>query len=540
METTKRINSTLSKVCLLGAGIFSFGTVSVQAANSTFLTNSATGLSQLMADRLACPVTPSGEAGVSTLFWHARESLRNDFLENCTINLSSSEDLVSSSHKKNTSNVAALIAQAEKDFIERYEQRSGKSASAAVKKFAAVAAEAIADSRVHARRMGRKNYRCTESDATVTAIASRLKRVFDAAYADSKNLVAGNDCGSMQSAGWTPWTDKSYASNGQLSNLAALNGVAAPATPAPVVAAPEPEPAPVVVAPEPESEPEVAQPASQGEDKETFAAQKSGGSTVRFKGGTNLNGFREPMVRWNECGDNDSILSGAYINDYSSEKSAASYPSSSKLASCTDRKISEAFFNFLNKNFKRCVAISTLPAAQKEISNTIWNASSRTDVSGLDNKLNAAIGRIEDAHSSSIQNAENSIQSIKIFHNGVQGDSRHSNRSYHAATVLRAIDISYIVTKDTSGKQKVWQHNVGSYADRVSSPNAEQAEQVAFWRTFSACMTEAGGATITKVLYSTGTSYNHKGHVHLSLPYRNRGSYYSRDYEPGPIFNEVQ
>lgn len=275
---------------------------------------------------------------------------------------------------------------------------------------------------------------------------------------------------------------------------------------------------------------------------ELFVKQRdSSGAVVRMSGPQNLNGFREPMVRWNECGDS-SIGPGAgqVTWDYSQARAEAGWPVVPGLmVGCTDRRISETFLNFLNTNFARCVSMGTLPETQLEIATVLAGAGSKENADTIDNHVSSAVRRIEAVYEARLEEMEEDIKSIRILHQGIQGDSNHSSRSYHSAAVLRALDLSHVEVEYKFGSKTVYQHNVGTYAEnaqisgRSSSLNQHQLSQQRFWQVFGACITAKGGAVISKVLHHTSSGRRHAGHVHVSLPYRNRGSYNSKDFDPG-------
>lgn len=280
----------------------------------------------------------------------------------------------------------------------------------------------------------------------------------------------------------------------------------------------------------------------EAEAAELFAKQRSSsGAIVRMSGPVNLNGFREPMVRWNECGDSSiGPGSGQVTWDYAQSRAQAGWPSvPGQMVRCTNRRVSETFLNFLNTNFARCVSMGALPETQLEIATVLASAGSKANSGTIDSRVSAAVRRIESVYEARLQEMEEDVKSIRILHQGIQGDSNHTSRSYHSAAVLRALDLSHVEIDYKFGTKTVYQHNVGTYAEnaqiagRTANLNQHQLSQQRFWQVFGACITAKGGAVITKVLHHTSSGRRHAGHVHVSLPYRNRGRYNSKDYDPG-------
>lgn len=236
--------------------------VNVESGNG-FQSVSGEGIAKLVADRLACPVKPDSAGRVSneSMFWYTRESLRNDFIENCNVKLSDAEELQSSGKEKK-SVTDELRKEIEGHFLNRFTLRSGLKPGSDLKTYAKRFADAVVDVRVHARRMARKGYACQrDEDETVTAIASRLVSETNAVMAFTQsNSSAANDCEEFKKEEWKPWKDQKYSSEGEVLSIARTRHDTN--TPAPVQApepAPVQKPEPVVVQkPEPKPEPKPA------------------------------------------------------------------------------------------------------------------------------------------------------------------------------------------------------------------------------------------------------------------------------------------
>lgn len=269
-------------------------------------------------------------------------------------------------------------------------------------------------------------------------------------------------------------------------------------------------------------------------------ALNANGSVHKIKGPKNLNGFSEPMVQWDECSNKTGKIKGQVTWDYSTARTSSKWPTkASMMVACSKRKVSANFMKFLNKNFSYCVALATLPAAQKEIVTTIYRAGKKTDTSGIDNSVKNAIYRVIRANGSSINSALKKISGISILHQGIIGDNNHSNTSYHSMAALRAIDVSHIKVK-TASAVTLYQHNVATYAENLeilkkrSSKTPHQIAQHAFWQSFGACMSAKGAGVISKTLHHSKAGLRHAGHMHLSLPYQNRGKYKTKDVDHLP------
>jgi len=269
-------------------------------------------------------------------------------------------------------------------------------------------------------------------------------------------------------------------------------------------------------------------------------ATNADGAILRFKGETNLNGFSEWMVKWDECQSGKGLVNGQVTWDYNAMKADVSWPTTpSMMVACAPRAVSEVFVNFLNKHLSYCVALATVPKARQEVSATLLRVDDKSDASGVDNAIVAAVQRAERSQKSEIATAVSELASIQILHQGIIGDEHHTNHSYHAAEVLRAIDISHIRATTTAGVVKTYQHNVGTYAEnleiagKADKKSTSQLVQQRFWQAFGACMTAKGAGVISKQLHHTGSGKRHAGHMHISLPFHNRGKYNTKDVDPG-------
>ena len=273
------------------------------------------------------------------------------------------------------------------------------------------------------------------------------------------------------------------------------------------------------------------------------------GSIIRTYGNKNLNGIREPMVTWDEC-DSNAGLVGQVTWDYDSKRPTASMPTKkSDLPPCTKRKMSEAFANFLNENMKYCIAAASMPSTQLHVTQALAAIKSahgsdykKESGSGglvVDTKLKASIGAFLEKNADAVNKEVESIAQVKLLHQGIVGDSSHSNTSYHAASVMRAIDMSHLQvirkgkaedgTPTTS--TQLWQHNVAAYAEsatiagRGDELTDQQTAQHAFWQAYGACLQHKGGALISYCVHHTGAGLKHLGHMHVSLPYKPKGRY---------------
>lgn len=501
------------------------GALPLQANQAVYLKNSATQLSLLLADRMACLENRDSKDTLqeNLLQGITLNSLKNDFLETCGVKLDSANDLALYKTLKLNSALAETIKKdIETQFVNRFEARSGLNASDKIKNYAKVLAKAIVDIRYHGRRMYRHGWTCKSNDSTVAAIHSRLNnptKELKAARAN-ETLGANNTCESFNQSEVNPWTDHAYADDGSLSNVISLNvnATAIAGDDTAVV------PPPVV------DVPAVPAPTNPGAlDTAPSILQLVSGRESRSK---NLNGVYENTVVWNECGGSKGSLRGNYTEQYEANSSSATW-SSSKVSGCGNRKISKAFAEFLSKNLGRCAAMGTLPEAHTEVSAALKKVR-KTDAGAVDNAISGAVKRVNTSHANKVNQIANNIASIEILHQGIQGDSNHKSTSYHSAAVLRAIDLSHIRIKYKDGTSKVYQHGVASFAEnanrnnKFSSLNAEQQTQHKFWTTFGACLTEKDGGIISKSLHHTKIGLAHAGHVHISLPYANRGRYNSK------------
>ncbi len=265
------------------------------------------------------------------------------------------------------------------------------------------------------------------------------------------------------------------------------------------------------------------------------------GEVLRFKGEENLNGFSEWMVQWNECSSGVGKISGQVTWDYAAARTEVSWPTDSKLlVGCASRTMSEKLNIFFNDNFAYCAAFASTPAARQEISKSVSRVDDKSDCSGVDNIIVAAVGRAERELKSEIEASVRDVSRIEILHQGILADENHSSTSYHSKPTMRAIDISHIRLRTNGGFVKTYQHNVGTYAENLdiakksSLKTISQLVQQRFWRAFGACMTSKGGAVISKTLHHSGAGLRHAGHMHVSLPFKNKGNYNSKSVTPKP------
>lgn len=288
-------------------------------------------------------------------------------------------------------------------------------------------------------------------------------------------------------------------------------------------------------------------------NKKTFLglAKNPDGTTVRnYAEDVNLNGHKESLVLWDEC-NGAGGLTAQVTWDYDPMRTEAALPKNAEdMVPCTKRPLSEAFANFLNDNMKYCIAAASLPSTQLAVTQSIdalktkLGKTYKTAMSNegglvIDATLNTKLKAVFEKDKDLIAKEMASITDVKMLHQGIIGDERHTKRSYHSKLAMRAIDMSHLqVTrkyKDSDGKEiettDLFQHNVSTFAEaqtiagREKSLSEEQIVQHGFWQAFGACIQSKGGSVISNCLHHTGAGFKHQGHMHVSLPYDPPGAY---------------
>lgn len=195
-----------------------------------------------------------------------------------------------------------------------------------------------------------------------------------------------------------------------------------------------------------------------------FKLGRKAGTTKKIKG--------EEQVLWNEC-------AGTMTANYgeNSRGKLTHYKCSKK------RKMSKKFFDFFESNFSSCTKQAFLK------------------VKG--------------------QKAFNGIEKISFTHEGVAGDTRHSNKSLHS--INRAIDIA-LINVSSGGK---------NYSFDVKKQKGGLEKK--FFDEFRSCwhraVTELQGnctGTSTPVGTIGHEDGHHHNHIHVSLP-RCGGGFYSKE-----------
>lgn len=157
----------------------------------------------------------------------------------------------------------------------------------------------------------------------------------------------------------------------------------------------------------------------------------------------------------------------------------SNYDNGEVRAGCTKRRLSKEYFDFFNENFGTCVQV-------------------------------AAMGFESNAD----------VEKISFSHNGISGDPRHSNRSYHS--VNRAIDIKQIkITQN--GETKILK-----VTDQKKSPTKE------FFEAFRGCWhnkiknykPDCPGSSHKGSIGHEDDDHQH--HLHLSLPYCPSNGYFAK------------
>lgn len=201
---------------------------------------------------------------------------------------------------------------------------------------------------------------------------------------------------------------------------------------------------------------------NQSEGSELFTLNRNTGTPKSIKG--------EEQVYVNECGPE------GITTNYAERKGG-----SLKHYNCSKkRKVSKEYFNFFNENFATC------------------------------NKK---------AFSKLYPSAE--VTKISFTHEGVAGDTRHSNGSYHS--INRAIDIA-LFKIEAKGKSFVF-----------DVKNQNKRTEKTFFKEFRQCWNDAiiahKGSCNGSGYQGTigGEDKDHKNHMHVSLPFCDgRRGYYSK------------